>query len=259
MDEARRLFARAAEANPHDPVTYQAWALLEKEQGNVDEARRLFARAAEADPGTPRFIRPGPSWRRSRGTWTKPGASSPAPPRPTPGTPRFIRPGPSWRRSRGTWTKPGASSPAPPRPTPERPGLSGLGLLEAQNRRPAEARRILEEGLSRVAEPRGRALLHSALGGLLARQGEYEAAEEQFRRALELDPRNPLTHYHYAVDCLIPQHRIDEACRHLREAERIGARRARDRRRIQKALREYCTEYGVRNTEYGTQHTQEAL
>ncbi|MGB9890809.1 MAG: tetratricopeptide repeat protein [Anaerolineae bacterium] len=177
---ARRLFARAAEANPRDPVIYQAWALLEKEQGEIERARELFARAAEADP------RHAPTYQ-------------------------------AW------------------------------ALLEAQSRHPAEARRILEEGLSQITEPRGLALLHSTLGGLLARQGEYQAAEEQFHQALELDSRDPLTHYHYAIDCLVPQRRMDEACRHLREAESLGARKARDRRRIREALQRHCTEHERRN------------
>jgi tetratricopeptide (TPR) repeat protein len=48
--EARRLFQQATQANPKDPVSWQAWALLEKEQGRIDEARRLFQQATQADP-----------------------------------------------------------------------------------------------------------------------------------------------------------------------------------------------------------------
>jgi tetratricopeptide (TPR) repeat protein len=48
--EARRLFHQATQANPKDPVSWQAWALLEKEQGRIDEARRLFQQATQANP-----------------------------------------------------------------------------------------------------------------------------------------------------------------------------------------------------------------
>ncbi|WP_367620617.1 tetratricopeptide repeat protein [Chloroflexus sp. MS-CIW-1] len=57
--EARRLFQQATQANPKDPVSWQAWALLEKEQGDIAEARRLFQQASQADPKTPLPGRPG--------------------------------------------------------------------------------------------------------------------------------------------------------------------------------------------------------
>ncbi len=50
MARARRLFRYAARALPGDPVIYQAWALLEKEQGHIDQARTLFQKAVQADP-----------------------------------------------------------------------------------------------------------------------------------------------------------------------------------------------------------------
>ncbi len=55
-EEARRLLRKGVEADPTDAVSWQAWALLEKEEGRVEEARRLFRRATEADPAD------APSW-----------------------------------------------------------------------------------------------------------------------------------------------------------------------------------------------------
>ncbi len=50
FEMARHLFQRAAAADPNDAVTWQSWALLEKEQGNIAQARELFQRASAADP-----------------------------------------------------------------------------------------------------------------------------------------------------------------------------------------------------------------
>ncbi len=49
-DEARRLFQKATAANPNDALSWQAWALMEKEAGNVEEARALFRKATEVNP-----------------------------------------------------------------------------------------------------------------------------------------------------------------------------------------------------------------
>jgi uncharacterized protein HemY len=98
----------------------------------------------------------------------------------------------------------------------------------------------LRRGLAQVEERRGRALLLSTLGGLLARQKKYAEAEDAFRQALDFDEKNPLTHYHFAVDCLIPQGKLKEACRHLERARSLRPRKERDRQKIESALRRYC-------------------
>ncbi len=56
--DARQLFRAATEADPHDVPTLQAWALMEKEQGNIGDlaaplpgtARYLFKKGTDADP-----------------------------------------------------------------------------------------------------------------------------------------------------------------------------------------------------------------
>jgi len=50
FEEARRLFIEAIKADPKHVPAWQAWAIMEKELGNYEEARRLFAEAAKADP-----------------------------------------------------------------------------------------------------------------------------------------------------------------------------------------------------------------
>ncbi|MGC8960072.1 MAG: tetratricopeptide repeat protein, partial [Chloroflexia bacterium] len=172
VERARELFQRAAADPKHAPV-FQAWALLEKDQGNVERARELFQQAAQADPK-------------------------------------------------------------------HAPVFQAWALLEAQQGRPQATRRILEDGLQRVRAPRGRALLLSTLGGLLARQNDLPQAEEYFRQALKLNERDPLTHYHFAVQVLLRSGRRDEACRHLRRALELRPRKARDRRRIEQALQKHC-------------------
>ena len=123
------------------------------------------------------------------------------------------------------------------------PTLQAWALMEAQDGHPETAEALLRRGLGQVQERRGRALLLSALGGLLARQKNYPQAEDAFRQALELDEKNPLSHYHFAVDCLIPQGKLEEACRHLERARSLHPRKERDRQKIESVLRRYCPPY----------------
>ena len=57
LEDARRLFHVATEADPGDAPTWQAWALMEKEANNVGDinkpgtARFLFNKGTEANPG----------------------------------------------------------------------------------------------------------------------------------------------------------------------------------------------------------------
>jgi tetratricopeptide (TPR) repeat protein len=60
---------------------------------------------------------------------------------------------------------------------------------------------------------------HDALGLALARSGEWERAEQSFRRAINLDPFNSGAHDHLAFFTLYPLGRIDEALRHLAIAQ----------------------------------------
>ncbi len=116
-------------------------------------------------------------------------------------------------------------------------------LMEAQHGDAKKAESLLRTGLEKVQEERGRALLLSTLGSLLARQKHYPQAEEAFRQALELWEKNPLTHYHFAVDCLIPQRKTQEACQHLERARSLRPRKERDRRKIEAALQRYCQKH----------------
>ncbi len=113
-------------------------------------------------------------------------------------------------------------------------------LLEKEQGQIAEARRLLERGLKQVSSRRGRALLLSTLGSLLAAQRDLATAERHFQEALRLDEKDPLTHYHFAVRVLLPSGRRQEACQHLQRAHELGARKPRDRQRIEQAWRRHC-------------------
>ncbi len=167
IDRARQLFARAAEADPKHAPTLQAWALLEKEQGQIDRARQLFARAAEADPKHAPTLQAWALLEKEQGQID---------------------------RARQLFARAAEADPK------NAPTLQAWALLEAQQGNLSEAIRILEDGLQRVHDRRGRALLLSTLGSRLARQNDLLQAEKYFQQALELDERNPLTHYHFAVD-----------------------------------------------------------
>ena len=51
---------------------------------------------------------------------------------------------------------------------------------------------------------------------------DWEVAEHEFRRAIELDPRNPTAHHWYAVSCLAPFHRLDEALDSMQVARALA-------------------------------------
>lgn len=51
---------------------------------------------------------------------------------------------------------------------------------------------------------------------------DWEVAEHEFRRALDLDPRNPTAHHWYAVSCLAPFGRLDEALDSMQVARALA-------------------------------------
>ena len=59
---------------------------------------------------------------------------------------------------------------------------------------------------------------HTAQAFALANSWKWSDAEAEFRRALELNPNSANTHYFYAVGCLGPQNRIEEALEQYRTA-----------------------------------------
>src|SRR5262249_53579014 len=59
---------------------------------------------------------------------------------------------------------------------------------------------------------------HSATGTILGYQRECGAAEREFKRAIELDPRNAGAHYFYGLQGLAPTGRIDESNAEFRKS-----------------------------------------
>ena len=205
--EARRLFQQASQADPKHAPIWQAWALLEKEQGRIDEARRLFHQASQADPKN------APVWQAWALLEKEQGNIDEA-------RRLFLQATQANPKDAVSW--------------------QAWALLEAQQGHSETAEALLRRGLEQVEERRGRALLLSTLGGLLARQKKYAEAEDAFRQALDFDEKDPLTHYHFAVNCLIPRGKLEEACRHLERARSLRPRKERDRQKIESALRRYC-------------------
>ncbi len=68
----------------------------------------------------------------------------------------------------------------------------------------------------------------------------FRLLDQDFCQVLELREQDSLTCYHFDMDCLLPQGKQDEACRHMRRALEPRPRKARDRERIQAALRRHC-------------------
>jgi tetratricopeptide (TPR) repeat protein len=61
---------------------------------------------------------------------------------------------------------------------------------------------------------------HAALGMTYARLGQWQQAEQRFRRAIELDASSSTTRTDFAMSLLLPLGRVDEAVREMRAAER---------------------------------------
>ncbi len=232
IDRARQLFARAAEADPKHAPTLQAWARWKKnrakltapasffarrrgrpqtrphpaglgaagkEQGQIDRFRQLFARRR----GRPQ-TRPHPAGLgalekeqgqidRARQLFARRRGRPQTRPHPA-GLGAAGKEQGQIDRARQLFARAAEADPK------NAPTLQAWALLEAQQGNLSEAIRILEDGLQRVHDRRGRALLLSTLGSRLARQNDLLQAEKYFQQALELDERNPLTHYHFAVD-----------------------------------------------------------
>ncbi len=201
--EARCLFQRAVDADPFNAPAWQAYALFEKEQRNFDEARRLFKRAVEADPSH------APAWQAYA---------------------LFEKEQRQYDEARRLFKRAVEADPS------HTPSWQAYALFEKEQRQYDEARRLLEEGLRHVRDGRGKGLLHSTLGGLLAGGGDLAAAESHFRKALEYDDRDALTHYHFATKVLLRTDRREEACRHLCRAKRLRARKPYEREMIEKAI-----------------------
>jgi Tfp pilus assembly protein PilF len=62
---------------------------------------------------------------------------------------------------------------------------------------------------------------HAAMGAALAHTRQWEAAEKEFKRSLQLNPNNASAHYLYAFETLTPMKRLDEAAPQYRAALEI--------------------------------------
>ncbi len=59
---------------------------------------------------------------------------------------------------------------------------------------------------------------HNARAGVLSMAWRWSESEQEFHRALELNPNSAATHYFYAMSFLIPEKRLEEAADHFRTA-----------------------------------------
>jgi serine/threonine-protein kinase len=63
---------------------------------------------------------------------------------------------------------------------------------------------------------------HTSLAHVKATQDwDWSGAESEFRRAIQLDPRYPTAHHWYAVSCLAPMGRLDEALEEIETARAL--------------------------------------
>jgi len=63
---------------------------------------------------------------------------------------------------------------------------------------------------------------HTALAHVKSTQDwDWAGSEEEFRRAIQLDPRNSTAHHWYAMSCLAPMGRLDEALQEMQTANSL--------------------------------------
>ena len=89
----------------------------------------------------------------------------------------------------------------------------GIGISSKQAR-------VLADEASRKALALDDSLpeAHLARGGALSMAWRWNEAEQEFRRALELNPNSAGAHYFYAFSFLVPEKRIDQALEEFRTA-----------------------------------------
>ena len=208
-DTARELFKKATDADPNNAHTYNAWAIMEKEQRNYDTARELFKKATDADPNNAHTYNAWAIMEKEQRNYDT---------------------------ARELFMKAAEVDPN------NAHTYNAWAIMEARLTGNETAKKILDNGLQHVHKRRGRALLLSSMGSLLARQQDYKQARQYFAEALSIDDTNALTHYHFAVDCLLYDGEIVEACHHLHLALKLRPRKEHDRRRIEQALERYCNQ-----------------
>ena len=62
---------------------------------------------------------------------------------------------------------------------------------------------------------------HAVLGAVAAEEFNWQTSEKEFKLAIAAGPNNPVAHYFFAHQCLLPQKRYSEALSEYREALKI--------------------------------------
>jgi serine/threonine protein kinase/tetratricopeptide (TPR) repeat protein len=105
--------------------------------------------------------------------------------------------------------------------------LAYAGLADTYNISPAYVVGITSKQGQLLADEAARKALqlddslseaHAARGLSLSNQFRWGEAESEFKRAVELNPNNAAAHYFYAMGCLAPLKRIDEAMQEYQTA-----------------------------------------
>ncbi len=91
------------------------------------------------------------------------------------------------------------------------PGYGVMGFPAAQPKAKMEAERALQ-----LDPMLGEA--HTAMASAKAAEFDWDGAEREFKRAIELKPNDANAHYFYANICLLPQGRYDESIAEFRKA-----------------------------------------
>jgi len=107
------------------------------------------------------------------------------------------------------------------------PAYAGLAAAHAARSGQSEFDRADEVTKMRAAAEKAIQLdpllaeAHDALGLIYARDAKWEQSEKSFRRAIELNPSRPESHYHFVMFFLMPLGRVEEALHQVRIAEKI--------------------------------------
>ncbi len=205
IKRARELFQKGVEAGPKHVYVWQAWAMMEEKQGDIKRARELFQKGAEADPKS------APTWQAWAGLEAECGNIGDL-------DKEFTA---RWLFKKATEANPNdplcwtqwAGLEKKQRSWAQAEGLY-LCAAEAEQNRKSRARIYFDLAtMFANIDERGRekkylllaiesnpddSIAHARLGRTYGFQGEWEKAEQHFKRSLELKPDDRRTQEWYA-------------------------------------------------------------
>jgi crooked neck len=204
VPRARELFERAAQVAPKSVPILHAWALMEKEERNVPRARELFERATQADPQDAH------AW-QAWALMEKEERNVP--------------------RARELFERAAQADPK------NAPTWQAWALMEEDESIPGEADRLFQRAIQASRQARNRwweSWAYCDWAKAYKRRGDSESALQNFRLAVQAEPRDSFAHA-YLADMASQMGLVDEALKNVELSEK-NMPRGRRAAKIQRIL-----------------------